>query len=165
MQSRLLNLRCWLSESCLRRSSLSCAVSTANLRCWLAESCLRRSSLSCAVSAANMRRWLAESCLRRSSLPCSLGCQPAASCLRRSSLRCSHGCQPALLVGRELSYALLSPVQSRLPTCAAGCQRVVLDAPLSPVQSRLLNLRCWLSESCLRRSSLSCAVSTANLRC
>ena len=29
-------------------------------------------------------------------------------------------------------------MQSQLPTCAAGCQRVVLDAALSPVQSRLL---------------------------
>ena len=42
---------CWLSESCLRRSSVSCAVSGANLRCRLSESYLRRSSLSCAVSA------------------------------------------------------------------------------------------------------------------
>ena len=29
-------------------------------------------------------------------------------------------------------------MQSRLSTCAAGWQRVVLDAALSPVQSRLL---------------------------
>ena len=42
------------------------------------------------------------------------------------------GCQRVVL------DALLSPVQSRLLTCAAGCQRVVLDAALSPVQSRLL---------------------------
>ena len=104
--------------------SPACAVSAANLRCWLSESCLRRSSLSCAVSAANLRCWLSESCLRRSSRP----------------LLCSLDCQPALLVVRELSVldALLSPVQSRLPTCAAGWQRVVLDAALSPVQSRLL---------------------------
>ena len=32
----------------------------------------------------------------------------------------------------------LSPVQSRPLTCAAGCQRVVLDVPFSPVQSRPL---------------------------
>ena len=44
----------------------------------------------------------------------------------------------ALVVERVVLDALLSPVQSRLPTCAAGCQRVVLDAALSPVQSRLL---------------------------
>ena len=41
------------------------------------------------------------------------------------------GCQRVVL------DALPSPVQSRLLTCAAGCQRVVLYALLSPVQSRL----------------------------
>ena len=40
------------------------------------------------------------------------------------------GCQRVVL------DAPLSPVQSRPLTCAAGCQRVILDAPLSPVQSR-----------------------------
>ena len=44
---------------------------------------------------------------------------------------CTGGCERVVL------DALPSPVQSQLPTCAAGCQRVVLDAPLSPVQSRL----------------------------
>ena len=88
------NLRCWLSESCLRRSSLSCAVSAANLRYWLAEGCLRRCSLSCAVSAANLRCWLAESCLRRCSLSCAvsaanLRCWLSESCLRRCSLSCA----------------------------------------------------------------------------
>ena len=40
----------------------------------------------------------------------------------------------------------------------AGCQRVVLDAPLSPMQSRPLTCAAgW--QSYLRRSSLSCAVS------
>ena len=88
------NLRCWLSESCLRRSSLSCAVSAANLRCWLSESCLRRCSPSCAVSAANLRCWLSESCLRRCSLSCAvsaanLRCWLSESCLRRCSLSCA----------------------------------------------------------------------------
>ena len=48
--------------------------------------------------------------------------------------------QSRLLTGcqRVVLDALLSPVQSRLLTYAAGCQRVVLDASLSPVQSRLL---------------------------
>ena len=94
-------------------------------------------------------------------------------------LPCAAGCQRVVL------DALLSPVQSRLPTCAAGWQRVVLDAALSHVQSRLLTCaagvvdapvsdrssysscnpvlgwglrNCRLSESCLRRCSLSCAV-------
>ena len=40
------------------------------------------------------------------------------------------GCQRVVL------DAPLSPVQSRALTCAAGCQRVILDAPLSRVQSR-----------------------------
>ena len=44
---------------------------------------------------------------------------------------CAAGCQRVVL------DAALSPVQSRLLTCAAGCQRVVLDALLSPMQSRL----------------------------
>ena len=35
------------------------------------------------------------------------------------------GCQRVVL------DAPLSPVQSRALTCAAGCQRVILDAPLS----------------------------------
>ena len=47
-------------------------------------------------------------------------------------LTCAAGCQRVVL------DAALSPVQSRLLTCAAGCQRVVLDAALHPVQSRLL---------------------------
>ena len=33
-------------------------VSVSNLRCWLSESCCRRSSLSCVVSASNLRLWL-----------------------------------------------------------------------------------------------------------
>ena len=33
-------------------------VSVSNLRCWLSESCCRRSSLSCLVSASNLRLWL-----------------------------------------------------------------------------------------------------------
>ena len=40
------------------------------------------------------------------------------------------GCQRVVL------DAPLSRGQSRALTCAAGCQRVILDAPLSPVQSR-----------------------------
>ena len=36
---------------------------------------------------------------------------------------------------RVVLDAPLSPVQSRALTCAAGCQRVILDAPLSRVQS------------------------------
>ena len=47
-------------------------------------------------------------------------------------LTCTAGCQRVVL------EAALSPVQSRLLTCTAGWQRVVLDAALSPVQSRLL---------------------------
>ena len=47
-------------------------------------------------------------------------------------LTCAAGWQRVVL------DAALSPVQSRLLTCAAGWQRVVLDAALSPVQSRLL---------------------------
>ena len=47
-------------------------------------------------------------------------------------LTCTAGCQRVVL------DAALSPVQSRLLTCAAGWQRVVLDAALSSVQSRLL---------------------------
>ena len=45
---------------------------------------------------------------------------------------CVSGCQRVVL------DALPSPVQSQLPTCAAGWQIVVLDTALSPVQSRLL---------------------------
>ena len=33
-------------------------VSVSNLRCWLSESCCRRSSLSCVISAFNLRLWL-----------------------------------------------------------------------------------------------------------
>ena len=40
------------------------------------------------------------------------------------------GCQRVVL------DAPLSPVQFRALTCAAGCPRVILDAPLSRVQSR-----------------------------
>ena len=39
---------------------------------------------------------------------------------------CTGGCER---VGLD---ALPSPVQSQLLTCVAGCQRVVLDAPVSP---------------------------------
>ena len=60
---------------------------------------------------------------------------------------CTGGCERVVL------DALPSPVQSGLPTCTVGCQRVVLDAALSCAVSAA-NLRCWLSESCLRRSSL-----------
>ena len=44
---------------------------------------------------------------------------------------CTSGCERVVLA------ALPSPVQSQLLTCAAGCQRVVLDALFSPLQSRL----------------------------
>ena len=105
-------LRCWLSESCCRRSSLSCAVSASNLYCWLSESCCRRSSLSRAVSASNLRCWLSESCCRRSSLNCvdnssRLALSLCLRLLQRSSLssavsdaRCCHS---RSLLWRKLS--------------------------------------------------------------
>ena len=113
---------------------MSCAVSAANLRCWLAESCLRRSSVSCAVSAANLRCWLAESCLRRSSL---------------------------------VLDAPLSPVQCRLLSYAAGCQRVCLRRSSLSCAVSVANLRCWLAESCLSLSPvqsrlLTCAASVVD---
>ena len=66
-------------------------------------------------------------------------------------LTCAAGCQRVIL------DALLSPVQSRLPTCAAGWQRVVLDAALSPVQSRLLTCAAGVVDAPVSdRSSSSC---------
>ena len=105
---------CRLSESCLSRSSLSCAVSAANLRCWLSESCLRRCSLSPVQSRL---------------LTCAAGVVDAPVSNRSSY----SSCNPVLGWGlrncrlsESCLNAALSPVQSRLLTCAAG----LVDAPV-----------------------------------
>ena len=85
---------------------------------------------------------LAESCLILSlsldkcSLSLSLLAQHCGERERRNCCKwllpfCTGGCERVVLA------ALPSPVQSQLLTCAAGCQRVVLAALPSPVQSQL----------------------------